>query len=273
MSLSISKTPQSVEIRDGNKPCGTYHYDNMFKSFFRGLYTPAGKDVVACPPPEHLHHKGLQFGLCTSQANFWEEDEANEPQEQQLPIGKQQTTNLELLPAGDGIGFMQDVCWETDNVCLFNERRMISVEEASGAYVWTWQTTLTAAVPDVHIITSVWSAPPYCSSPGYCGLGIRLAPDLFKGGEVLPLEIKCGSTPTCVSFRGKGAEVRFEQNASQADTLFVSTIEGNPPYAPGGPGFAFIGLVPVPRDLKQGDSLECSYVITVSDVNLPPCPA
>ena len=78
MSLYIKKTPQSVTISNADgKLCGTYHYVDMFKSFFRGLYTPSGKDVVACPPPEHLHHKGLQFGLCTSEANFWEEDEVN----------------------------------------------------------------------------------------------------------------------------------------------------------------------------------------------------
>jgi hypothetical protein len=80
MSLSIKKTKQSVGIRDtGGRPCGTYHYEDMFKSFFRGLYSPSGKDVVACPPVQDPHHKGLQFGLCTSVANFWEEDEANEP--------------------------------------------------------------------------------------------------------------------------------------------------------------------------------------------------
>ena len=76
MSVSIKKSGQSVEfIGTSGQLCGSYHYEDMFKSFFRGLYTPGGKDVLACPPPEHLHHKGLLFGLCTSAANFWEEDE------------------------------------------------------------------------------------------------------------------------------------------------------------------------------------------------------
>lgn len=261
MTLSTRKTPQSVEFRDtGGKLCGTYHYEDRFKSFFRGLYTPGGKDVVACPPPEHPHHKGLQFGLCTSDVNFWEEDEANEPADHKLSIGKQQTTKLELLSPADGIGFTQEVRWGTDEECTFNETRKISVKEATGAYVWTWETTLTAAQDVVKIVRSAW--PGF----GYCGLGLRLAHDLFEGGKVLPPGTKCGSTPTCVSFQGEGAEVMFEQDAEQANALFVSTYEGDPPYEPDGPGFAYMCLVPTPRDLKQGESLEGRYVITVSDV-------
>jgi hypothetical protein len=253
MYLSIEKTEQSVEIRDtGGKLCGSYHYEDPFKSFFRGLYTPSGKDVVACPPPEHLHHKGLQFGLCASDVNFWEEDEANEPDDRKLPIGKQQTRKLEFLSPGNGIGFSQEVLWGTDKMCTFNETRKISLKEAPGAYVWTWQTTLIAA-RDVEIIKSVWPG------PGYCGLGLRLAQGLCQNGKVLPPATKSGSIPACVSFQGEGAEVTFEQ----ANALFVSF------YGAVEPGFAFMSLGPTnlrPRTLKQGERLQGRYVITVSDV-------
>lgn len=266
MSLSIRKSGQSVQISStGGQLCGSYHYEDMFKSFFRGLYTPDGKDVLACPPPEHLHHKGLMFGLCTSAANFWEEDEFSEPNDNRLPIGKQRTIALDLLSPEDGIGFTQTVLWETNTESIFNETRKISVMEEPGSYVWTWQTTL-IALRDVQITRSVWGVPPYCSQQfGYCGLGLRLASDLFQNGEVLPTDTKCGSTPACVSFRGQGVAVKFEQDAGQANTLFVSTYQQGPPY-PGGPGFAYMCLVPPPRDLKQGASLECSYVITVSQI-------
>ena len=265
MSVSIKKSVQSVEFNGtGGQLCGTYHYEDMFKSFFRGLYTPGGKDVLACPPPEHLHHKGLLFGLCTSAANFWEEDEFNEPDNNRLPIGKQQTTTLELL-SGDGIGFTQTVLWETDTEGIFNETRKISVREEPESYVWTWQTKL-IALRDVQIMKSVWGLPNYCSSQfGYCGLGLRLASDLFQDGEIVPAGTKCGSTPTCVSFRGNGVEVKFEQDGRQENGLFVSTYQNAFPYA-GGPGFAYLCLVPAPRVLQQGASLEFSYVITVSDV-------
>lgn len=266
MPLYVKKTPQSVAISNAaGKLCGTYHYVDMFKSFFRGLFTPSGKDVVACPPPEHLHHKGLQFGLTTSAANFWEEDEANEPAgNPPLTIGKQQTRKLDLLPGGV-IGFTQDVWWGTDTQTILNETRTISVQEQPSSYVWNWRTKLTAAAP-VKIVRSVWGAPGYCQPDfGYCGLGLRLAPDLFQNAAVVPPQ-KCGSTPAGVSFRGNGAAVTFMQDVSQANALFVSTYQNTYPYGPGGPGFAYMTLVPTPRDLNSGESLELNYIITVSDI-------
>ena len=93
MTIQIKKTDQLVAFSNADgKPCGTYHYMDKFKSFFRGLYTPSGKQVVASPPPDHPHHKGLQFGLCTSEVNFWEEDKASEPPDNQLTIGMQHNT-------------------------------------------------------------------------------------------------------------------------------------------------------------------------------------
>ena len=266
MTLSIKKSGQSVEfLGSGGGLCASYHYEDKFKSFLRGLYTPSGKDVLACPPPEHLHHKGLLFGLCTSAANFWEEDEFNEPDDNKLTIGKQQTMTLDLLSAGDGIGFTQTILWEADKEGVFNETRKISLSEEPRSYVWSWHTTL-VALRDVQIIKSVWGLPNYCSSQfGYCGLGLRLTSDLFQDGEIVPAGTECGSTPTCVSFRGNGVEVKFEQDGRQENGLFVSTYQNAFPYA-GGPGFAYLCLVPAPRVLQQGASLEFSYVITVSDV-------
>jgi len=268
MSLSINKTAETVEFRNDSsgKFCGIYHYMDPYKSYFRGLYTPSGNDVVGYAA-DHPHHKGLQFGLTTDKANFWEESEASEPDKHKLPIGEQRTTRLDLLPSTDGIGFTQRIDWLTEGVCVFNEARQISVVETSGAYIWTWETTLiTTLASGVQIIKSVWDAPAYCYPQyGYCGIGLRLTSDLFKDGEVLPAGTQCGEPPASVSFRGKGAEVRFEQNTSQGDALFVTTYQNVGPY-PGGPGFAFLGLVPTPRAIAQDQGMELMYTITVSDV-------
>jgi hypothetical protein len=258
---------QTIEIRDSaGKLCGTYHYADPFKSFFRGLYTPSGLNVVACPPPEHPHHKGLQFGLTCKDVNFWEESLTSEPPDCQLPIGIQQTTSLEVLPPAGGNGFVQEVLWRRGDTVTFAEKRIISMKQVPKAYVWTWQTTLLAR-RDVTIISSVWGEAGNCGrSPGYCGLGLRLARDLFTQGQVLPLGTKSGSTPTRVSYLGKffgrGAEVTFEQDASQRNALFVSSYGGNP-------DFAFMSLGPTnlhPLMLKAGQSLQNRYVVIVADV-------
>jgi hypothetical protein len=252
MSVTVGKT---VEFHDTQgKLFARYHYDDPFKSFFRGLCTPKGDDVVAPPPADHPHHKGLQFGLCLADVNFWEENVSQEPKDHRLAIGRQQTETLDALPSGEGMGFVQEVVWRTDAVVSFRETRTVSVNEAPGKYVWTWRTTLVAE-RDVEILTSVWRG------PGYCGLGLRLARDLFEDGEVSPPGAQSGSTPTSVSYQGKGAEVRFEQDARQANALFVSR------YGPGD-AFAFMSLGPTnltPRALAKGERLEGAYVVTVTD--------
>ena len=186
--------------------------------------------------------------------NFWEEALSSEPADRQLPIGRQHTGTLGALPPGEGVGFTQEVLWGTDTVLSFRETREISVNEAPGKYVWTWHSTLVAA-RNVEILTSVWPG------PGYCGLGLRLARDLFEDGEVSPPGTRSGSMPTSVSYQGKGAEVGFAQDAQQANALFVSY------YGPGG-AFAFMSLGPTnrePRALAKGQRLEGTYVVTVAD--------
>jgi hypothetical protein len=250
MDISIGET---VEFHDDGKSCGSYHYQDPFKSFFHILNTPGGKNVVAPVPNDHPHHKGLQFGLCASDVNFWEEREQDEPSYRKLPIGRQRSAKPERLSSG--IGFSQQVCWELGKDATFQETRQISVTKAARAYVWTWQTTLIAQ-RKVEIIKSVWDG------PGYCGLGLRLIEDLFRGGKVSPPGAVDGSTPTSVSFHGKGAEVTFAQNANQANVLFVSFYEA-------APGFAFMALGPTnasPRTLAANEQLTGAYVVTVADL-------
>ena len=55
--------------------------------------------------------------------------------------------------------------------------------------------------------------------------------------------------------------MRFEQDAKQANALFVSR------YGPGD-AFAFMSLGPTnndPRTLEKGERLEGTYVVTVAD--------
>jgi hypothetical protein len=256
---------ETVAFGDEGKPCATYHYDDPFKSYFRGLRTPEGRDVVAAPPDDHPHHKGLQFGLCTSAANFWEESENSEPpnlrlpignqRTTKLPIGNQRTTKLEVLPAGGGVGFSQEVFWGIGSKAIFHETRRISVVKAHNAYIWTWRTTLIAA-QDVEILTSVWSG------PGYCGLGLRLDRDLFKEGKINPSGMQSGSVPARVSFQGNGAEVTFSQDVMQANALFLSFYDD-------GDGFAFMSLGPTNRRsrvLNRGERLEGEFVVTIADL-------
>lgn len=236
--------------------CGIYHFDDPFKSFFGMLCTPGGKNVVSPPPRDHPHHKGLQFGLCTADANFWEEDEAHEPGGFKLPIGRQHTTGLTALPPHAGVGFVQEIAWQAGKGILFHETRTITLEHAGNAYRCTWQTLLVAARENTTIITSLWPG-----TIGYCGLGLRLADDLFETGRVTPTGVGSGDDPVRVVYQGAGAEVRFEQAPDQHHVLFVSTFA-----AP--PQFAFMSMGPSnlkPVAVSPGQRFAYRYVVDVAD--------
>ncbi len=258
--LHASIENQAVELRDaGGRLCGSYHYDDPYKSFLRGLYTPKGYDVVAPPPPDHPHHKGLQYGLCAEDVNFWEEDKDTEPGHRR--IGRQVTEKLDLLTGGE-IGFSQEIVWRDDICVSFHETRRISARPTISGYVWSWQTILTAA-RDVRLVLSAWP-----QNGGYCGLGLRLAPELFLKKSTVVLvpnqQRASGSIPESLMVRGTQAEVRFEQDLRlQQDVLYLQGCD-----ASSGDDFAFVSLGPTnrePRTINKGESLKDSYVIAVAD--------
>lgn len=253
-----------VEFKDTDgRPCGTYHYDDPYIPFFRGLFTPGGRDVVAFPPPDHPHHKGLQYGLCLKDVNFWEE----KPDPPQLPavVGRQQTKNIKLLDGGDEVGFSQEIVWRDDVKESFQEERTISLQRTPAGYVWTWQTKLTAS-RDVILIKGPWAARDKDGfSVGYYGLGVRLADAffteesrLFIDGEPTTVYDGLGQPAPRVALQGAGVQVMFEQR--QEDPLYINVT-----------GFVFMGLGAVPttlneRRLVKGETLEENYIITVSDL-------
>lgn len=253
-----------VELRDmDGRPCGTYHYDDPYKSFFRGLFTPRGHNVVAVPPPDHPHHKGLQYGLCTKDVNFWEEKAA--PPGLPAVVGRQQTNSLELLRRGDEVGFSQELVWRDDVKESFQETRTISVRSVPAAYVWTWQTRLTAT-RDVVLIKGPWAARCKNGSVGYYGLGLRLASALFTEAsqlfvndeEHMAIDAGLGLVAQRVALQGAGVQVVFEQRQEEPLYLYAGD-------------FAFMSLGPVAttlteRALAKGESLEEHYVITVGDL-------
>jgi Methane oxygenase PmoA len=252
-----------LDVHDpGGGLCGRYHYDDPYKSFFRGLFTPKGCDVVSPPPEDHPHHKGLQYGLCAEDVNFWEEDAKSEPAHRR--IGKQVTEQIvaEQLDRVD-LGFTQQIVWQDDRrdrVCVsFRETRRISVQPTTSGYVWSWQTTLTAE-RDVNLVISAWP-----QRGGYCGLGLRLAPELFLKKSRVTRVPASGGVVQSIRIQGTKAAVTFEQDTQvQHNVLY---IQGCDPDSPD--DFAFVSLGPTngaPCSVKKGETLKGSYRITVADV-------
>ena len=250
---------EQVEFRDDGRLFAAYHPNDPYKSFFRGLCTPAGRDVVAPPPSDHPHHKGLQYGLCAADVNFWEEDAATEPDHRR--IGRQVTQSIESLDNEDGLGFTQRLVWRDDVCVSFAETRTIAVRRPSpSSYVWTWRTALVAE-RDIELVVSAWP-----QQGGYCGLGLRLAPELFLRKSRLastPADAHVsGAAPARIAVHGDGASVTFAQG-EQGNVLFVLGCE-----AENAADFAFLALGPTnggPCSLTKGGRLIGSYTVVVED--------
>jgi hypothetical protein len=243
-----------LDVRDpGGRLCGRYHYTDPYKSFFRGLFTPKGADVVSPPPEDHPHHKGLQYGLCAEDVNFWEEDAQNEPAHRR--IGRQITEKLKRFDTG----FSQEIVWQDDVCVSFRETRKISVQPSGSGYVWSWQTALTAE-RDVKLVVSAWP-----QRGGYCGLGLRLAPELFLKKSKVTRVPASGGIVQSVRVQGTKAALMFEQKTQfQQDVLYIQGCDRNSQD-----NFAFASLGPTngaPRTVKKGETLKGSYRITVADV-------
>jgi hypothetical protein len=227
---------QSMDVVDpSGKVCGRYHFDSLpkspkpfYKSYFNGLYTLKGCNIAAPQPPDHPHHKGLQYGLCAKDVNFWEEDKGHEPKDRQLRIGTQFTKVVEWFDTG----FSQDIIWQDDDCVTFLETRNVSVKPTTSGYVWTWQTTLTAQ-RDVDLIVSVWDI-----NPGYYGLGLRLAPELFLNQSKVTRDVDSHGVLRSVTVKGTKAALTFEQDStSQQDAPYIHGCERS-----GGEEFAFVAL-------------------------------
>lgn len=266
---SKADSGEFLELRDesGNH-CGTYFVDNPYKPYLAAVFTPSGHNVVAPRAAGHRHHHGLQYGLCADDVNFWEEDLASEPEEFRVPIGWQQSEKLERLTGIEGDGLVQELSWchETyAGTCVsFREQRRIWVSKPRpGAYEWVWETELTAR-RDLRLVTSAWP-----QAGGYCGLGLRLAPEyFFRRSSVMavPEERRVsGAAPASVTARGPRASVTFQQDLTkQQDVLHV---QGCAPAS--NDAYAWLGLGPTngaALTLRRGETLRRRYHLTVSDV-------
>lgn len=232
---------------------GRYRYDDPYKPHFASLRTPAGVEVVQPPPADHPHHRGLQYGLCLADVNFWEESRDAEFNHSPA-IGVQVHRGIEGLPDG----FRQTLVWrdKDDSRVSFTETRTIRLGgQTASSCTWTWDTVLVARRP-VTIETSNWPG------PGYCGLGVRLAPDTFLGGTLVP-NARSGDVPAEVVFRGRAASVAFAQElVTQRDVLFVMGKAGS------ADGFAFLALGRANGgavELAEGDLLVERFTVIVSD--------
>ncbi len=274
MHLTIADS--HVTFANAEAVAGRYNHRDSHKPFVHPLCTPAGHCVSLASPHDHKHHKALMYALRASDVNFWEEFPT-------LPgerVGRQRHIAFEdVVASGGTVGFAERLEWwdEAGADHVFGERREIRCrfEPAKNAFVWAWQTRITAQ-RDVTLIQSQWShGLPSGGKVNYHGLAVRLRRDfggstrnhtLTVDGATRDTDFKdlMGARPTEVSFVGsidgtwpvQRAGVAFRQR--QHNPLYV--MEDHLAFMALGP--SNLGAV----ELKKGAVLEEAYEVEVFDV-------
>jgi hypothetical protein len=276
--MTLHFTPSDVSFRLGDTVAGLYRFTDEFKPHIHPLRTPRGHALTSASPHDHKHHKALMYALRAEDVNFWEEFPTLETE---VPGVQKHLGFSDIISRAPRIGFTETLRWAAQDGSLasFEEERTISCrfDVATKAFIWTWQTHLTALRP-LHLIQSQWShGLPDGSKVNYHGLGLRFRRDfggmtrgneLHVDGEVFKekFQQQMGARPKQVTFIGsldetwpvERAGVTFRQADGQDNTLYIMED-----YIP------FMGLGPTnraPLHLAAGQQIKENYEISVFDV-------
>lgn len=263
---------------------GRYHHGDAFKPYVHPLNSPAGHCVSLARPHDHRHHKGLMYALRTPELNFWEEV-STRPGEK---VGRERHVAFaEVRAAGPEVGFVQTLAWEPaeGGEAAFDEVRRVSCRRDGAAYVWTWETALTAR-RETRLIQSQWSR----KSPdgrliNYHGLGIRFCREFAGGTRNNALQLDDG--PVEWNRNAKPFDFETRMGATARRVTYIGHIDGTWPVPRVGvtlaqeqdyalfvleTPFAFMAVGPsnrAERPLRAGEVWRERYTVTVADLALP----
>jgi hypothetical protein len=276
--MELEFSPGGVRLSCAGVEAGYYRHADEFKPHVHPLRTPRGHGVTSCSPHDHKHHKALMYALRAEDVNFWEES-TTQPGE--VPGRQRHLAFRDVVSRGPEAGFVEDLRWEACDGALstFDEVRTVRCRHEPGAraFVWTWETRLTA-LRDVRLVQSQWShGLGDGSKVNYHGLGIRFRRDF--GGMTRNHELnvdgavfrdhfqqQMGVRPRSVTFVGsldetwpvERAGVTFTQAPHQDNALYVMED-----YIP------FMALGPTnraPMTIPKGGVILERYTVKVFDL-------
>ncbi len=151
----------------------SYRYgDAPYKPYVKTLTTPSGVNILLDSPPDHIHHRGLMFGLAIDQTEFWSElDNAGKQIHQQLGPIRVLPSDKEAQAA-----FEESLKWigPADKDPMLAEKRTLSFQSAADYNLLTWSSCL--RLPDGKKQSSI-------SGSHYYGVGMRFVPGMDKTGR------------------------------------------------------------------------------------------
>jgi hypothetical protein len=201
-----------ITLADGS-PIAHYLYDEKLpKPCFHPLSTPAGHQITAFQPPDHIWHRGLWFAIkFINQSNFWEE---------RPPFGIQKALGQPdcKLTAPDTLQIIQQLEWTSQATGpVIREHRTIAVSALpDGSRQIDWTTHLEA------LQNLLLDRTPYTTWGGYGGLAFRAAPEVHGATYLLP---DGQSTPNIAGQHYPWALMRAFVNANDEDKISIGMID------------------------------------------------
>ena len=153
--LATAATPKGIAVaQDGTSVVVTfdgrcllkYRYgDAPFKPYVKELCTPDGVQILRDSPADHVHHRGLMYGLFVDGVDFWSEREASG---KQVDRGMKTTTTMANNTTTQA-GWNEKIDWLApgNDAPLLTEQRDIAVcvtrnGEEPNATLLTWHCRL-----------------------------------------------------------------------------------------------------------------------------------
>jgi hypothetical protein len=177
--LAITTAGETVRVTNDGRPVLVYRFRGAAKPYIQELYTPGGVQILLDSPPDHVHHRGVMFGVAVNGVDFWAEGEENGREvDRGVRIGTApQNSPLECVQLVQGID------WQTPgDETLLRESRDIRVHKdpkltEAGVVLLTWRTVLSVQAPATEATLS---------GVHYFGLGLRFVRAMDKDGRFIP---------------------------------------------------------------------------------------
>jgi Methane oxygenase PmoA len=267
--MQLRLTEESVDFLWGERLAGSYCYTDCSKCYVHPLNSPKGYTVSLKSPQDHIHHKGLMYGLRTDRINFWEEYST---MENELVGCQRHIEFVSIISKGNCVGFAESISWETRHEApVIMEQRTVHCAVEEGQFVWKWACELQVK-EDIRLITSQWSKPDKNGRlVNYHGLGLRFRPEFAQSdNQVLSLDGK----PT--SFRDalgqEPQEVRYsvklvDANPAEGISVTLSATPKTGFFAIDDP-FVYLSLGPTILggfNVRAGERICNAYELRISD--------
>jgi len=265
-ALQVQQDPSLVTVAAGPQVVLKYRYgDAPFKPYIQELCTPRGVQILRDSPADHVHHRGVMYGIFANGVDFWSETPR---------CGKQVSGGLSAVVSDpeDGVSscrLAQCVEWIPPGTKqpLLTERRLLQVYRGADlqATLLTWHLDLQPA-KDAGAVKLTGSH--------YDGLGIRFVQSMDQVGQ---FQYTAGAPGPIVRGTERVTLDKWAAYTAAADGKTVTVALFDDPHNVRHPAGMFTMLQPFsylsatpniwkePLELAQGKSLAARYGIAVWD--------